>query len=91
MGATRDPQQDDARSWARQISAVGHVGAMFPVAIGLGFMGGYWLDGRLDTAPWLSLLGFGLGVVAAIRNLLRSLSALEVSERTGADDSSDET
>ncbi len=64
---------------------------MFPVAIGLGFMGGYWLDGRLGTAPWLALLGFGFGVVAAIRNLLRSGAALEASERTDASDRSDDT
>ena len=64
---------------------------MFPVAIGLGFMGGYWLDGHLGTAPWLALLGFGFGVVAAIRNLLRSVTALEASERTDASDRSDDT
>lgn len=90
MTVARDPQEGQARSWARQLTAIGHVGAMFPIAIGLGFMGGYWLDGRLDTAPWLSLLGFGFGVAAAIRNLMRSLSALEASEAVDTDSESDD-
>ncbi len=90
MATAPEPQRDDASGWARQLTLVGHVGAMFPVAIGLGFMGGYWLDGRLGTAPWLALLGFGLGVVAAIRNLLRSVAALEASERSEASDGSDD-
>ncbi len=87
----RDSEQADARGWARQLGLLGHVGAMFPVAIGLGFMGGYWLDGRFGTAPWLALVGFGFGVVAAIRNLLRSLSALETSERAASSEKSDDT
>jgi ATP synthase protein I len=36
-----------------------------------GFLGGHWLDGRLHTAPWLTVigifLGFGVGLVAAYR------------------------
>ena len=89
MATPLDPKRDDASGWARQLGIVGHVGAMFPVAIGLGFIGGYWLDNLLNTAPWLALLGFSFGVIAAIRNLVRSLATLESAEQSAANDRSD--
>lgn len=72
---------DDPSSLPRQLAAYGGVGTMFPVAIAIGFLGGYYLDGKLGTGPWLALSGFALGVVAALRNLLRAAAALERRER----------
>jgi ATP synthase protein I len=40
------------------------LGFMFVVAIGGGALGGYWLDSRLETAPWLLLVGALLGIAA---------------------------
>ena len=34
---------------------------------------GYWADGKLGTGPWLTLLGVGVGVVAAVRAVQRAL------------------
>tara|TARA_B100000929_G_scaffold217226_1_gene173919 strand:- start:2209 stop:2367 length:159 start_codon:yes stop_codon:yes gene_type:complete len=48
---------------------------MFPVSTGLGFFGGYLLDQWLGTAPLFSLIGLGLGVAAAIRNMLQAVAA----------------
>ena len=48
---------------------------MFPVAIGLGFFGGYLLDRWLGTMPLFALIGLVLGVAAAIRNLLQTVAA----------------
>lgn len=79
-----DDRSDDVKSWARQLATLGHVGTMFPVAIGIGFLGGWWLDGRLGTRPWLALLGFAFGVAAALRNLVRSVRELEESEAAAA-------
>ena len=67
--------------FARQLVALGNVGMMFPVSIAIGFLGGYYLDRQLDTAPWLALGGFALGVAAALRNLMRSVAALERAEQ----------
>ncbi len=42
-------------------------------AFAIGFYGGQWLDRRLGTAPWLTLIGLGLGVTAGFRTVLREL------------------
>ena len=47
------------------------VGIAFVLAIVMGFGGGYLLDGWLGTAPWLSFVGFALGVAAGILNVYR--------------------
>lgn len=47
------------------------VGMSFVLALVLGFGGGLWLDGRLGTKPWLSFLGFFLGLAAGILNVYR--------------------
>lgn len=72
---------DGQRGFARQLIAFGNVGMMFPVSIAIGFVGGYYADRWLGTTPWLALGGFALGVAAAVRNLVRSLAALERAER----------
>jgi F0F1-type ATP synthase assembly protein I len=75
---------DDPRDpFARQLMQYGGIGIMFPVAIAMGFLAGRWLDDRLGTGPWLSLAGFLFGVIAALRNLLRSVGSMDM------DDSSD--
>ncbi len=59
----------------RQYAHYAIIGIMFPVSIALGFFGGYVLDQWLGTIPLFALIGLGLGVVAAIRNLLQTVAA----------------
>lgn len=54
----------------RTLARVGGVGIELAVATTIGFLGGRWLDGKLGTAPWLSLVGLLLGVAAGFRNLI---------------------
>ncbi len=42
----------------RIAGTTGAVGIEVAVAIVIGYVGGHWLDGKLRTAPWLSLIGF---------------------------------
>jgi ATP synthase protein I len=49
----------------------GAVGLEISIAIGIGYFGGRYLDGRLGTAPWLGWIGFAAGVGAGIKALIR--------------------
>ena len=53
------------------------VGLTLVVATVLGLAGGYYLDGRLGTSPWLTLIGLLLGIVAGFVNLFRSVKRAE--------------
>jgi ATP synthase protein I len=53
------------------IAQLSTVGFAFVLAIVIGFGGGYLLDTWLGTSPWLSFLGFFLGLAAGIVNVYR--------------------
>lgn len=43
----------------------------FVFALVIGFGAGFWLDGVLGTKPWLTFLGFFLGLAAGVLNVYR--------------------
>jgi ATP synthase protein I len=49
----------------------GAVGLEIAVAIGIGYLGGQYLDRKLGVAPWLTWVGFAAGVGAGIKALVR--------------------
>jgi len=49
----------------------------FPVSIAAGAFMGYWLDGKLGTFPWLSILFLFLGIAAGFLSLLRAVKAFD--------------
>ena len=50
---------------------------VFPFSIAVGFLAGRWLDGKLDTQPWLALAGLILGTVAAFLEVFRIVAAVD--------------
>lgn len=46
----------------------------FVVAIGIGWWVGQWLDGRLGSRPWLTIVFALFGLVAGVLNVYRTLS-----------------
>lgn len=65
--ARRTKQLRRARIWLD----VSIVGIQFPVAIGLGFFFGRWLDAQLGTHPWLTAVFSLFGIAAGFVNLFR--------------------
>lgn len=65
----------DSPTTLRTLGQLSTVGLSFVLAIVLGFGGGYWVDGRLGTGPWLAFLGFFLGLAAGVLNVYRVLKA----------------
>ena len=49
----------------------GAVGLEIALAIGIGYFGGRYLDGKLGSTPWLEWVGFGAGIGASIKALIR--------------------
>lgn len=57
----------------RGTGSLSTMGLEVALSIVLPLVAGNWADGRFHTGPWLALLGFGLGLAAAIRALARGL------------------
>jgi F0F1-type ATP synthase assembly protein I len=53
------------------IGQLSTIGLSFVFALVIGFAGGYWLDGVFGTSPWLSFVGFFLGLAAGVLNVYR--------------------
>ena len=49
----------------------------FPVSIAVGAYTGYYLDGKLGTFPWLSIVFLFVGVAAGFLSLLRAVKAFD--------------
>lgn len=70
------------------LAGPGTVGLEVVLSIAVGLLGGAWLDGKLDTNPWLTLIGLFYGLAAAGRSIYRAhgrakreLEELEEKER----------
>ncbi len=60
-----------SRENIRLIGQLSTVGLSFVFALVIGFGGGYLLDRWLGSSPWLTFLGFFLGLAAGIINVYR--------------------
>lgn len=69
----------DART-LKTIGQLSTIGLAFVFALVMGFAGGYWLDGQLGTKPWLSLLGFAIGLAAGVLNVVRTMQSVSANE-----------
>jgi len=53
--------------WARSLSDAVNLASTVAAAVALGYFVGKWLDGKFDTEPWLTIVGFLLGVATGIK------------------------
>ena len=63
------------------IGQLSTIGFSFVFAIVIGFGGGYLLDQWLGSKPWLTFLGFFLGLAAGILNVYRVMQLANQSRR----------
>ena len=59
------------------IGAYGTVGLDFAVAVAICLYGGWWLDKKLGTNPWLMIVGLVLGVVVGFNVLYKAAKRLK--------------
>lgn len=50
-------------------------------SVALGCLGGWWLDGKLGTQPWLLVAGAAFGLVAGMISFLRIVSKLAAKQQ----------
>jgi len=62
---------DKKRREYRGLLEASSIGWMFPIAIGLGYLWGHYMDKWLGTSPWLTGLFTLFGIIAAFVNLFR--------------------
>jgi ATP synthase protein I len=55
----------------RVAAQTGAVGIEIALCLVIGYFGGGWLDGRFHSTPWLKWIGFGAGIGAAVKALVR--------------------
>ena len=65
------------------IGQLSTIGLSFVLALVMGFGAGYLLDGWLGTRPWLTLVGFFVGLAAGILNVYRIMQLLDRDSRAG--------
>lgn len=70
------------------LGQVSTVGLSFVLALVMGFGGGLWLDRQWGTSPWLSLLGFVVGLAAGVLNVVRVMKGISRMEDDRARDAS---
>lgn len=71
---------NDKSKWLRDYGDLIYLGLMFPSAIAVGTVMGYFADRWLHTKPFGLLLGFLLGVIAAFYNLFQDYQKLQGSD-----------
>ena len=65
------PIDPEAKIFWRQAGNTGAVGLEIAVALTIGYFGGQYLDGKFATTPWLTWIGFVIGIGAGIKALVR--------------------
>jgi F0F1-type ATP synthase assembly protein I len=62
--------------WSSEFGPLLTLGLQLAISVVAFFFLGRWLDSKLDTAPWLMIVGLLLGVVGGFLNFLRTVTAI---------------
>jgi len=61
--------------------SLAHVGLTYSASVVLYGLGGWWLDGKLGTQPWFTLVGVGVGAVGGFLWVYREVIRAESRSR----------
>ena len=61
-------KRETRRAW-RDLAYYSSLGLQVALSIFIGLFAGIYLDGRIDSAPWFTLIGLALGIAAGYRNI----------------------
>jgi ATP synthase protein I len=61
--------EEEKKRFIRQLFLLSSTGLSMVLAIFIGLAVGVFLDGKLNTHPWLTLIFLGLGIIAGFRNI----------------------
>lgn len=73
--AADEPRRPKVEDW-RGVGSFGTIGLEIVLCIAFGFFAGKWLDEKFGTT-YLSTIGFGFGLAAAIRSLMRAHAEMQ--------------
>ena len=59
----------ETRRAIRELAYYSSLGLQIALSIFIGLFLGVYLDRRMGSAPWLTLIGLGMGIVAGYRNI----------------------
>ena len=62
------------------------IGLEMGVSVIVGLLFGYWLDGKLGTAPWLMIVFVALGFAAGVRALLSGVKRADAAATRDEED-----
>ncbi len=67
----KKPGRDSFAEALRRVAPYLNLGWTFAITLAAGVLGGWWLDGKLGTRPWLLLAGALLGIVSGFVSFFR--------------------
>ena len=71
------PRGQPGTSPRARLALLSSLAFIFPVSIAAGGFAGHYMDQKLATFPWLTLLGLLFGVAAGFINLLKAVKAFD--------------
>ena len=80
----------DSRKQLGTFARIGAVGIELGLSVAIGALGGRWLDGKLETTPYLTLTGLLLGLIAGFKSLLQTVRRYQKQQQQAQRDSDDE-